>query len=226
MYKKYYHKDVILSNVLISFACALLLGVVFYAQYIETSVFTPDLYLFLSLTSLMGIVFLYTLVRYFLSINHPVLDYEIDFTNEVINLSKRRKVHFKDIKLYARKKERSEIKIFFGIRTMNIIETHLLNESEEVMTEEQIMSIGKYAITVSHRKLYNYNLIFGLFISFANLLFVFFGKDIRISSLDINMIIITSIALGLFIILALLNQFRLKHLYDKLLQDQGTTEES
>ncbi len=222
MYKKYYHKDVLLSNVLISFAWALLLGVVFYAQYIETSVFTPDLYLFLSLTSLMGIVFLYTLVKYFLNFNHPVLDYEIDFSNEVINLSKRKQVYFKDIKLFARKKERNEIKIFFGFRTMNIIETHLLNELEEEMTENQIMSVGKYAITVSHRKLYNYNLILGLFISFTNLLFVFFGREIKISNLDINMIIITSIALGLYIILSLINQFRMKRLYDKLLQEKAT----
>ena len=222
MFRKYYHKDVIFSSVLISFSGVILLGVFLYTRIMETTELTPDLYLFITITSLMFIVFLYCLIRYFFALNRPILDYEIDFDNEVIKLSKKRKVNFSDIKLFARKEIRSEIKIFFGYRTMNINETHLKNDKEESMTEEQIKCIGKYAISISHRKLYNYNLISAMFIGSTSIILGLFGQEPSIANLGMDFIILLSISIFVYIIFLLLNQFRLKRLYEKKLQEQGT----
>ena len=78
MYRKFHHNDELISNVLISFVLFCMFGIMFYFIYYDTGGWTPSSYFYVVLA---GVSLLFTLAHlaiYIISLNKPILDYQID----------------------------------------------------------------------------------------------------------------------------------------------------
>ncbi len=220
MYRKYYKNDELFSSVIISFALFVVFGIIFYFIYYDTGGWTPSSYFYVSLCGLSLLSSIYYLIVYLVGLRKPILDYEVDIEAERINFSKRRYVSFKDIKLYARRDNRSEVKIFFKFRLLNIITFQLIDDQGNPMSEEISRQIGKYASPICHRQLYNYNFLGAfVFISF-NFIFIFMRDSLQFIHQTYKYIIMFGVTIGLSLLLALINNLRLKYLYNKSLEEK------
>lgn len=200
MYIKYMKRDELLSSVLIAFALFVMFGILFYFIYQDTGGFTPSSILYLVFTSVSFVAAIYWTIMYLVHDRRPIYDYKIDFEHEVIILNRFMKVKFQDIKLYAVRSNRSEIKIFYRWRVLNIIAFTLHNNAGEELTLEHADDIGKYGQKIGHRRLYNYNFLFTLVAVSFNLIFLFIEDSFTFIPSDYKYLII----LGFTIVLSVL----------------------
>ena len=220
MYRKYYKNDELSSNVLIAFALFVMFGIMFYFIYYDTGGFTPSSILYLVFSSITFLLFTIHLVIFIISHKKQILDYEIDLDNETINFSKRRKIHFDRIKLYATRDNRSEVKIYYRARILNVILFQLQDENGNNLTYKLSESIGKYAKEIGHRQLYNYNFLV-LFLMFSfNLIFVLIQDNFLFIPQTYKYIIILVFTIAVAIFFISSNIFRLNYSYRKLLENK------
>jgi len=218
MYRKYYQNDELSSNTLIAFALFVMFGIMFYFIYYDTGGFTPSSILYLVFCSITLVFFVFHLVIFIISHRREILDYEVDLDNESINFSKRRRIPFNKIKLYAIRDNRNELKIYYKTKILNIILFQLHDEKGNKLTYELIESIGKYAKKIGHRQLYNYNFLF-LFLMFSfNLVFVLIQDSFTFIPPTYKYITVLGTTLVVGIIFIIGNVMRLNHSYRKLLE--------
>lgn len=220
MYRKYYQNDELSSNVLITFALFVMFGIMFYFIYYDTGGFTPSSLLYLVFCSITFLLFSFYLNIYVISHKRQILDYEIDLENETINFSKRRRIPFNKIKLYANRDNRSEVKIFYKTKILNIILFQLQNENGKKLTYELSESISKYAKKIGHRQLYNYNFIFIFLMVSFNLLFVLIQDSFLFIPPTYRYLIVLGFTFFLTLIFISINVFRLNHSYKLLVEKE------
>ena len=215
MYRKYYKNDELISNVIITFALFVMFAIIFYVIYYETGGFTPSSILYLSLTGLSLLLSMYNFVVYLISLRRPIQDYSIDLENECIAFSKRRKVLFQAIKLYAVRKNRSEIKIYYGISILNIISFQLHDDTNKELPLESSKQIGKYAVNINHRHLYNYNFLSVFTALSLNLIYLFIQDRFLFLDRTYHYLIVFGVTVLLSILLVTANVIRLNILFQK-----------
>lgn len=172
MYQKLHNSDELISNILVSFVLFCMFGIMFYNIYYDTGGWTLSSYFYVALS---GITLLFTIghfVIYLISLKRPILDYQIDVENEFIKMPFARKIPFNKIKLFATRKNRSELKIYYRTSILNIILFHLKDENGNELTYDMTTQIDKYANKINHRILYNYNLLLILVLIGVNLVYV------------------------------------------------------
>ncbi len=222
MYRKHSDQSELLSSVLIAFALFILFSILFYMVFEEHYIINLNNVVYLVFASILLLVSLFYLVLYFISLKRSILDYEVDFEQELIRINRIFKIRFKDIKLYATRKNRSEIKVFSKIRLLNIVTFQLQNDTGKELTLKHADQIGKYAIKTNHRHLYNYNfMIMFLFIT-LNLIYIFIEDSMTYINHDFRYIIVFGITFGFALLLVLINVIRLQVLYRKLKQQNET----
>lgn len=172
MYRKLHNADELISNILVSFVLFCMFGIMFYNIYYDTGGWTLSSYFYVTLAGLSLLFTLGHLAIYFISLRRPILDYQIDIENEYIKMPFARKIHFKKIKLFATRENRSELKIYYRTSILNIILFHLKDEQGNELTYDITKNIEKYATKINHRILYNYNLLLILVLIGVNLVYV------------------------------------------------------
>jgi len=218
MYRKYYQNDELSSNVLIAFALFVMFGIMFYFIYYDTGGFTPSSILYLVFSSITFLLFIIHLIIYIISHGRQILDYEVDLENETINFSKRRKIPFNKIKLYAIRDNRSEVKVYYKTSILNIILFQLQDDKGNKLTYELSESISKYAKKIGHRQLYNYNFLF-MFLMFSfNLVFVIVQDSFMFIPPTYKYLTVLGFTIIVALIFVSANVFRLNHSYKKLLE--------
>lgn len=222
MYRKYYQNDELSSNVLVAFALFVMFGIMFYFIYYDTGGFTPSSILYLVFCSTTFLLFIFHLVVYVISHKKRILDYEIDLDNEIISFSKRRRIPFDKIKLYANRNNRSEVKIFYKTKILNIILFQLQDDNGNKLTYELSESINKYAKKIGHRQLYNYNFMF-MFLTFAfNLIFVIIQDSFTFIPQTYRYFTVLGATAAITIIFIGINVFRLNHTYRLMVEKDQT----
>lgn len=218
MYRKYYQNDELSSNILIAFALFVMFGIMFYFIYYDTGGFTPSSILYLVFSSISFLLFIFHLIFFVISHRRKILDYEVDLKNETINFSKRRRIPFSKIKLYAIRDNRSEVKIYYKTKILNIILFQLHDDKGNKLTYDLSKSIGKYAKKIGHRQLYNYNFLF-LFLMFAfNLVFVLIQDSFMFIPPTYKYLTVLGTTITVAIIFITVNVVRLNYTYRKLLE--------
>ena len=216
MFRRYHHNDELSSNVLITFALFVMFGIMFYFIYYDTGGFTPSSILYLVFSSITFLLFAIHLVIYIISHGKQMLDYEVDIENETINFSKRRKIPFSKIKLYATRNNRSEVKIYYKMRILNVILFQLKDDKGNKLTYELSQAISKYAEKIGHRQLYNYNFMF-MFLMFSfNLVFVIIQDSFMFIPPTYKYITVLGFTIILTLLFICVNVFRLNYSYKKL----------
>jgi len=225
MFKKQKHLDVMFSTFFIFFAVSVTLGILTYTEFSNAGM-VVDYYFLLSYTIVMGIVSLYYFILYLLCINHQRNDYVIDFETETIQLSKRKSIHFKDIKLVGHRPNRDEIKIFYGINILNIITSQLKDEFGEDLSYEKAKEIGKYAFHVDHKHLYNYSFMSLYETQFVFFFYAMFKTKLPIFSDNENMLVVFTAMVIVQTIVFLSNSIRLEILFRNREERQDITEDT
>ena len=216
MYIKYMKRDELLSSVLIAFALFVMFGILFYFIYYDTGGFTPSSIMYLVFASISIVASIYWTIMYLIHERRPIYDYKIDFENEIIILNRLMKVKFQDIRLYAVRENRSEIKVFYRWHILNIIAFTLHNEKKGELLLEQADEIGKYAMKIGHRRLYNYNFLLPLLIVSLNLIFLFVQESFPFIHQTYKYLIVFGSTLGLSFLFILVNVLLLRRTYKVL----------
>ncbi len=225
MFKKQKHLDVMFSTFFIFFAVSITLGILTYTEF-RNSGLIIDYYFLLSYTVIMGIISIYYFILYLLCINHLKSDYVVDFKTETIQLSKRKSINFKDIKLVGHRSNRDEIKIFYGINILNIITSQLLDEQGEELSFEKAKEIGKYAYHVDHKHLYNYSFMSLYETQFVFFFYTMFRTKLPIFSDNENMLVVFTAMVIVQTIVFLTNSIRLEMLFRKREEKQEKIEDT
>ncbi|QMS85495.1 hypothetical protein [Candidatus Xianfuyuplasma coldseepsis] len=179
MYRRNYRSDELISNVIVTLIASLIIGFMISWKLVGVDTFDAEMIVYLSIGGLLFILFVITVILFFIGNRKPFVDLEIDFENEIITtLNRTITYHFKDISLFSYNTRHHQVRLYVKRRLLGFSIDEMEHRKQGIMTVEQAMKIGRYAMTVEPKKLYNYGLLLNLvWIGIAIFYIIYFGRN-------------------------------------------------
>lgn len=179
MYRRNYRSDELISNVIVTLIASLVVGFMISWKLVGVDTFDAEMIVYVSIGGLLFILFVITLILFFIGNRKPFVDLEIDFEHETITtLNRTITYHFTDISLFSYNKRHHQVRLYVKRRLLGFSIDEMEHRKQGVMTVEQAMKLSRYATIVEPKKLYNYGLLLNLvWIGIAIFYIIYFGRN-------------------------------------------------
>lgn len=221
MYQKHHRSDELFTSISFTFALLLLTLFLLYEKIINNLTSDIDFWLYIAVSGLLFIGFVYTIVFFVLNYNYKRVDIALDFDRKLIILRNGNKVvPFEELTLFGYNKKKKDVKLLIKGKLYGFLLDSLENNSGEVITEEKILELSTYTKTVKHQHLYNYTLLLTILMCASLYLFAYVNDDFRILDRSIKTLHLFVASIVVYLIVDQSNRFR----YRQLLKDKEITD--
>lgn len=172
MYIRYKGADELLSQVLIFFGVTMTFGVLIYWKVSNDILADAEVIVYYSLGGISLILFIASMVLYFIGIKRPFIDVKIDFKERLITVFYGwTTFSFDDIELFSYNKRHRQVRLYIKNTVIGFFLDDMMNE-EVAMTLEQASILSEDTVTVEPKIMYNYHFItasvlFGIFVFYV-----------------------------------------------------------
>lgn len=172
MYTRYKGVDELLSQVLIFFGVTLTFGFLIYWKVSNDIVSDAEVIVYYSLGGISAILFLASLVIYFIGVKRQFIDVQINFNERTIKVFYGWITYsFDDIKLFSYNTRHRQVRLYIKNTVIGFFLDDIMKE-DDVMTLEVAKTLSEDTVTVAPKIMYNYHFItasvlFGIFVFYV-----------------------------------------------------------
>lgn len=178
MYQRYKGTDELLSQVLIFFGMSLIFVFLVYWKLTGGINVDVELIVYYVVGGLLVILFILSLVLYFMGLGRPFPDVKVDFDNQEITVFYGWTTYtFEDIRLFSYNKRHRQVRLYIKNTVIGFFIDDMIGPDGQ-MTEDIAMKLSENTIIVEPKTIYNYHFItasvlFGIFVFYV----IAYGKD-------------------------------------------------
>ena len=118
--------------------------------------------------------------------------------------------------MFGNRENRSEVKVYYRTKILNIILFHLKDEEGNELTYELSDKIEQYAPKINHRVLYNYNILMMFILIGVNLVFVLVQDQFPVIHQTYKYFIVLGASILFVVIFITIHTLILNRMYRKL----------
>ncbi len=216
MYQKHHRNDELFTSASLSFALLLLTLFLIYEKVTNNLINDIDYYFYIVISVFIFTVFVYTTVFLLMNHNYRRLDIGIDFDRECVIIKNGKKtVPFSEIRLFGYNAKKKDVKLLVKGKLYGFLLENIVNEKNEPIKEEQILTLENYTKRVEHQHLYNFDLFIAVMMVISLYLYAFVNDDFRLLSHEVTTLDLAIAGIIVYLIVNQSNRIR----YSQLLKE-------